>query len=196
MPNKRMQLTKLRAAPVLQAEVPPCAPAVQMDGGTASQLIRSVGQTISEDPMGNSGLKAGPSGPAAPSESTGFYEAYVDYSRTLRTWLVAYGVGAPVLFVSNEAARKAIGVSGLAGSVAVLFLLGVFIQVLLSTVNKAAMWACYYGEVEPSFKNTKRYKVSDWVSERLWIDILCDVASIGLFATASYFVIRALVALT
>jgi hypothetical protein len=42
LPNKRMQLTKLRAAPVRQAEVPPCAPAGQMDGGTASQLIRSV----------------------------------------------------------------------------------------------------------------------------------------------------------
>jgi len=40
--NKRMQLTKLRAAPVLQAEVPPCAPAAGTDGGTASQLIRSV----------------------------------------------------------------------------------------------------------------------------------------------------------
>ena len=44
-PNKRMQLTKLRAAPVLRAEVPPCAPAGEMDGGTASQLIRSVGRT-------------------------------------------------------------------------------------------------------------------------------------------------------
>jgi hypothetical protein len=44
-PNKRMQLTKLRAAPVWQAEVPPCAPAGQTDGGTASQLIRSVRRT-------------------------------------------------------------------------------------------------------------------------------------------------------
>ena len=44
-PNKRMQLTKLRAAPVLQAEVPPCAPAAWTDGGTASQLIRGVRQT-------------------------------------------------------------------------------------------------------------------------------------------------------
>jgi hypothetical protein len=40
--NKRMHLTKFRAAPVLQAEVPPCAPAGKTDGGTASQLIRSV----------------------------------------------------------------------------------------------------------------------------------------------------------
>jgi hypothetical protein len=43
--NKRMQLTKLRAAPERQAEVPPCAPAGGTDGGIASQLIRSVRQT-------------------------------------------------------------------------------------------------------------------------------------------------------
>jgi hypothetical protein len=48
-PNKRMQLTKLRAAPVWQAEVPPCAPAGMMDGGTASQLIRSVRPTVGEE---------------------------------------------------------------------------------------------------------------------------------------------------
>jgi hypothetical protein len=48
-PNKRMQLTKLRAAPVLQAEVPPCAPAGQTDGGTASQLIRGVRPTGAPD---------------------------------------------------------------------------------------------------------------------------------------------------
>jgi hypothetical protein len=45
-PNERMQLTKLRAAPVLQAEVPPCAPAGETDGGTASQLIRSVRRLV------------------------------------------------------------------------------------------------------------------------------------------------------
>jgi hypothetical protein len=43
--NKRMQLTKLRAAPVLRAEVPPCAPAGELHGGTASQLIRRVRRT-------------------------------------------------------------------------------------------------------------------------------------------------------
>ena len=47
-PNKRMQLTKLRAAPVLRAEVPPCAPAGETGGGTASQLIRGVRRTCGE----------------------------------------------------------------------------------------------------------------------------------------------------
>ena len=41
-----MQLTKLRAAPERRAEVPPCAPAGETNGGTASQLIRSVGPTM------------------------------------------------------------------------------------------------------------------------------------------------------
>jgi hypothetical protein len=40
-----MQLTKLRAAPERQAEVRPCAPAGEVDGGTASQLIRGVRPT-------------------------------------------------------------------------------------------------------------------------------------------------------
>jgi len=31
-PNKRLQLTRRRAAPVPHAEVPPCAPAGEMDG--------------------------------------------------------------------------------------------------------------------------------------------------------------------
>jgi hypothetical protein len=46
LPNKRMQLTKLRAAPERQDKVPPCAPAGEMDGGTASQLIRSVRRLV------------------------------------------------------------------------------------------------------------------------------------------------------
>jgi len=47
-PNKRLQLTRRRAAPVPHAEVPPCAPAGEMDGGTASQPTRRVRQTTSD----------------------------------------------------------------------------------------------------------------------------------------------------
>jgi hypothetical protein len=44
--NNAMQLTKVRAAPERQDKVPPCAPAGQTGGGTASQLIASVRRTI------------------------------------------------------------------------------------------------------------------------------------------------------
>jgi hypothetical protein len=50
-PNKRMKLTKLSAAPgwlltTVRTEVPPRARAGRIDAGTASQLIRGVGQTL------------------------------------------------------------------------------------------------------------------------------------------------------
>jgi hypothetical protein len=45
VPNNAMQLTKLRAAPERQDKVPPCAPAGQTGGVTASQLIASVRPT-------------------------------------------------------------------------------------------------------------------------------------------------------
>jgi hypothetical protein len=61
--NKRMQLTKLRAAPVLRAEVPPCAPAGKTDGGTASQLIRGVRRTDGRRGRGERGI-----GPETPAE--------------------------------------------------------------------------------------------------------------------------------
>ncbi len=40
-----MKLTKLRAAPVRRAEVPPCARSIQLGAGTASQLIPGVRRT-------------------------------------------------------------------------------------------------------------------------------------------------------
>jgi hypothetical protein len=53
LPNKRMKLTKLSAAPTLapqaalRPEVPPHARAAGLGAGTASQLIPGVGRTRS-----------------------------------------------------------------------------------------------------------------------------------------------------
>ncbi len=56
-PNKAMQLTKLRAAPGRAYKVPPCAPAGQAGGGTASQLIASVRQTwVQPGDIGNTSV--------------------------------------------------------------------------------------------------------------------------------------------
>ena len=54
-----MQLTKLRAAPVLRAEVPPCAPVGETDGGTASQLIRGVRRALKGERCSMAGWRAG-----------------------------------------------------------------------------------------------------------------------------------------
>ncbi len=76
----------------------------------------------------------------APNLSTDYYKAYEEHSKVLRTWLVAYGIGAPVLFLTNETLAAKLAGSAVAGRVAALFLVGVAAQVLLAAFNKTVMW--------------------------------------------------------
>lgn len=132
--------------------------------------------------------------PAKPSHESepfsdggaGHYAAYEEHARTLRTWLVAYGIGAPVLILSQEAVWKQLTASGSLPLIAGLFLGGVVLQVILAAINKSAMWACYFGEIDPKYVGTRRYKFGLWLSERYIIDFACDLVSMGLFAWATY----------
>lgn len=106
--------------------------------------------------------------------SSGYFEAYEEYSRTLRTWFVAYGIGAPVFLLSNERLWIRLSDSRSALFSCGLFLLGVIVQTGLASLNKCAMWALYYGEENPTFQLRRRYKLADWFSEQFWFDFLCD----------------------
>ena len=115
-----------------------------------------------------------------------YLQAYGDHSKELRTWLVAYGIGAPVLLMTNDALAIAVRASGDAKCIAFSFLAGVVLQVILSSINKGAMWSLYYGETQPTFKKSRSYKVSYWISERYAIDLLVDLATMALFAFATW----------
>src|SRR5438105_15853414 len=96
--------------------------------------------------------------PATPDDGEGHYAAYAEHARTLRTWLVAYGIGGLVLILSQDSLWKRLAASGTLPLIAGLFLCGVALQVVLAAVNKSAMWAVYYGEIEPSYQKTRRHK--------------------------------------
>jgi len=123
----------------------------------------------------------------------GFFDAYASATTNLRTWLVAYGIGAPVLFLSNEDLWKTLGNAECASCVGVLFLAGVALQVLIALINKNTMWFCYFAESNPPFKSSRRYKAWAWLSEQFWIDLCVDVVSITLFIVATYKVFLAVV---
>ena len=123
----------------------------------------------------------------------GFFDAYASAATNLRTWFVAYGIGAPVLFLSNEVLWQALSKAKCAECVAFLFLMGVGFQVLIAIINKNAMWFCYFGECKASFKETRRFKFWDWVSEQFWIDIVCDFTSIACFIVATYRVFQVVI---
>ena len=118
--------------------------------------------------------------------SAELFKAYEGYSQTLRTWLVAYGVGGPVLLLTNEKLWTLVGNSGCSRALASAFLLGVSLQVALAALNKAVMWGSYYGEIEPDFRTAKGYKVAIWLAKQFWIDFLVDLISMGLFGWATY----------
>jgi hypothetical protein len=122
----------------------------------------------------------------ATPDSAGYYAVYEEHARTLRTWLVAYGIGGPVLILSQEAVWIQITKTGSLPLVAKLFLAGVVLQVVLAAVNKSAMWALYCGEVDLEYAKTKRYKFGSWLSERYVIDLALDLSSMVLFAWATY----------
>ena len=130
---------------------------------------------------------------SSPQEEQGFFDVYRVAATNLRTWLIAYGIGAPVLFLSNDHLWQALVKAKSVKSIAILFLIEVATQVILASINKNAMWFCYSGEGDPAFREKRIYKFSDWLSEQFWIDMGCDVLTMVLFAIATYLTIGALI---
>jgi hypothetical protein len=120
-------------------------------------------------------------------DPTEFYKPYEEHAKALRTWLVAYGVGAPVLLLTNEHLSKTFAAAADSRWVALAFLGGGALQVLLAALNKTLMWACYFGAKHPEYADSKlRFKVAYWISEQFWIDLIVDAASLTLFGWATW----------
>ena len=58
------------------------------------------------------------------TQESGFYGPYSHFSRTLRAWLVAYGIGGPVLLVSQDHLSGLVLKSGVGLYISTLFLGG------------------------------------------------------------------------
>lgn len=128
------------------------------------------------------------------ASADGYFKVYEEYAKALRTWLVAYGIGSPVFFLNNDKVRELIQKSGDGRMISLFFLIGVAIQIGLTTVNKTAMWAIWYGEVCANFKTTTRYKVAEWVGRQYWMDLIADLGSLLLFVWATFRAFNILVA--
>jgi hypothetical protein len=123
---------------------------------------------------------------ASAERAKSFYAAYEEHSKTLRTWLVAYGIGSPVLLLTNESLSAKLTLAPNGAMIGMLFLVGVVGQVLLAALNKALMWYCYFLELYPSRRRSRAYGYAFWLSEQFWIDLLADVVSLILFGYATW----------
>ncbi|MGH8373283.1 MAG: hypothetical protein ACRETO_11215 [Gammaproteobacteria bacterium] len=131
-----------------------------------------------------------------PNSDSGFYEPYIQYARTLRAWFVAYGIGVPVLLVSQEFIAKAIIKAGTGELITWLFLIGVAVQVLAAFLYKYSMNYLYFDEFSDELEGTRRLKFAIWLSNAIWLEMLFDVVSIGLFSWGTFLVVAAALAPT
>ena len=76
-------------------------------------------------------------------ENRGRHASYVEYGKTLRAWFVAYGIGAPLLVLTQPSIKSAFLNSSLTWLICVLFLLGVVFQVWMALANKWSNWYRY-----------------------------------------------------
>lgn len=112
-----------------------------------------------------------------------FYEHYTEYARTLRTWLVAYGVGGPVLFITQRGIYQELAAMG--SLIVTCFLAGAGFQVSLSLLNKWTNWYLYAGAEQSTPQNGKPYRFAKWINKWPSIDIAFDVLSILAFGIAT-----------
>jgi hypothetical protein len=133
----------------------------------------------------------------------GHFANYAEYSKTLRSWLVAYGIGGPVLLLLSKDAPKTISGSPHIKIVVTLFVTGVALQIFLSFLNKWAAWNMYRGafaeqlEVSKSsecdfYHHSCPYKIWHWINSQSWIDMLIDVAALICFSIATWLVLETL----
>jgi hypothetical protein len=94
--------------------------------------------------------------------------------------------------LTNEHVSAKFFGSGQAEAVAALFLLGVASQILITAINKTAMWVCYFTAEEEGCTSWWAGAAS-WLSRQYWIDLLIDLFSLAAFGAATWFAFRIIV---
>jgi hypothetical protein len=125
------------------------------------------------------------------TEKEDYFPSYAAFAKLLRTWLVGFGIGVPILFCSQDAFSDILERPSMAITIIVMFLGGVVIQVIAALLYKTTMWYLYCGERDEEFKKSMRYDFFDWVSEQYWLEVLIDLITILLFAIATSMVLFA-----
>jgi hypothetical protein len=126
-----------------------------------------------------------------PDKASDFFDEYKDFAKVLQTWFVAYGIGGPVLLLTNDTLRCKIFASGHACCIGAAFLTSVALQVILGFLNKNALWFCYRAAREPRLKRQRVYRVAHRWAYEFCIEFTLDCISLILLfgATGWVFII-------
>lgn len=128
----------------------------------------------------------------ANSEVHARYHVYSDYNKLLRTWMVAYGVGGPIILATNDTIHYVFSWYKYANIIVWLFLVGVLFQVIVAFINKWAAWQIYVGEYDGDHQASRLFKIWDWINDQQWIDFSADLISFCTLLTATVWTVVAI----
>ena len=123
-------------------------------------------------------------------EAHSYYQNYAEYNRTLRAWLVIFGVGGPATLIAHRDLATQLAKAGTLSYAAVLFLIGAGAQVLIALINKTASWYGYAAELHPRMANTPVHRFWAWVNQQYILDVVMDLVSLITFALAIWELFR------
>lgn len=118
---------------------------------------------------------------------------YSEYNKTLRSWLVAYGIAVPALFVTSKDAKEFLLQSCNFKFIIITFLFGVFAQILISFINKFVSWCAYHRDDCKLRKDVPCKPYFSWVAKlenSIWIDVTLDVLTLFFFAMSTYMLLN------
>ncbi len=142
------------------------------------------------------------------SDHESHFANYAEYSKTFRSWMVAYGIGGPILLLVSKDAPQTVAGSAQLPTIVTLFVVGVGLQIFLALLNKWAAWQMYRGAWSSycSENNisggdlhhkTRIYAVWSWINNRQsWVDFACDVLALAAFSYATWLVLRVLLGIS
>jgi hypothetical protein len=118
------------------------------------------------------------------AEARDFHERYREYNKALRTWFVGFGIGGPVLLLTNDTVLSRLVSGGWFRAVSLLFISGAGAQIIIAFVNKMTTWYGYYASMDAIFAKTKTGQFWIRIDKQFWMDIVCDLFSMIAFAGA------------
>ena len=112
---------------------------------------------------------------------------YSEYNKTLRAWLVAFGIAVPAVFVTSKDVKEFLLKAPDFQTIIVVFFIGVASQIFISFLNKFISWSAFHRDdcrINADRECHVVFKTVSKLENHIWIDLILDVASLGCFSWA------------
>jgi hypothetical protein len=112
---------------------------------------------------------------------------YGEYNKTLRSWLVAFGIAVPAVFVASKDAKEFLLKAPDLELIIIVFLAGVAGQVATSFLNKFISWSAYHRDDCRLTQGRDCHPIFGRIASlenEIWIDFIFDAVTVGCFIWA------------